>query len=377
MTDAMTGPVRDQLHQAPLLELCALEKTFVTGWLRNRKTVRAVAGVDLALRPGQAIGLVGESGSGKSTVARLIARLVRPTSGQILLNGADVLAAGRRHTSRAYRHDVQMIFQDPFSSLNPVHTIGYHLTRSVHIHGTAGGRPAAEAVADLLEDVGLGSVAGITGRYPHELSGGQRQRVAIARTLAARPSVLSPTSRRRCWTCRSGSASSTCSTICGKSATSDSCSSPTISPARATRRATRWSCTRDASWSPRPARRSSPARAIPIHSCSSAPSRGAARCTQSRPPESGATRARRRKPGPAARSRPGAHRGCRCATPHARSGPAGARALGPLPPLRAWRRHAGHRGLDEAGGSLGAASHQATAVRGQHLEFHRPQAERL
>jgi peptide/nickel transport system ATP-binding protein len=190
MTGATTGTARAQAHQAPLLELRALEKTFVTGWLRNRKTVRAVAGVDLALRRGQAIGLVGESGSGKSTVARLIARLVQPTSGQILLNGADVLTAEPRHASRAYRHDVQMIFQDPFSSLNPVHTIGYHLTRSVHIHGTAGGRPAIEAVTDLLEDVGLGSVAGITSRYPHELSGGQRQRVAIARTLAARPSVL-------------------------------------------------------------------------------------------------------------------------------------------------------------------------------------------
>jgi peptide/nickel transport system ATP-binding protein len=190
MTDPTTGIVRDQAHQPALLELRALEKTFVTGWMRSRKTVRAVAGVDLTLGRGQAVGLVGESGSGKSTVARLIARLVPPTSGQILLNGSDVLAAEPRHASRAYRHDVQMIFQDPFSSLNPVHTIGYHLTRSVQIHGTAGGRPAAEVVADLVEAVGLGSVAGITDRYPHELSGGQRQRVAIARTLAARPSVL-------------------------------------------------------------------------------------------------------------------------------------------------------------------------------------------
>jgi peptide/nickel transport system ATP-binding protein len=190
MTGAETGAVPDKSHQAPLLELRDLEKTFVTGWLRNRKTVRAVAGVDLTLRRGQAIGLVGESGSGKSTVARLIARLVPPTSGQILLNGSDVLAAEPRRASRGYRHNVQMIFQDPFSSLNPVHTISYHLTRSVRIHGTAGGRPVAETVAGLLEDVGLGSVAGITDRYPHELSGGQRQRVAIARTLAARPSVL-------------------------------------------------------------------------------------------------------------------------------------------------------------------------------------------
>jgi peptide/nickel transport system ATP-binding protein len=191
MTDAITGvPARQHQDQTPVLELRDLQKTFTTGWLRNRKTIRAVAGVDLTLRPGQAIGLVGESGSGKSTVARLIARLVQPTAGHILLNGADVLAAEPRRASRGYRHDVQMIFQDPFSSLNPVHTIGYHLTRSVRIHGTAGGSPAAEAIAGLLDDVGLISVPGIADRYPHELSGGQRQRAAIARTLAARPSVL-------------------------------------------------------------------------------------------------------------------------------------------------------------------------------------------
>jgi peptide/nickel transport system ATP-binding protein len=173
-----------------LLEARGLQKIFVSGWLRNRKTVHAVDDVSLRVRAGQAIGLVGESGSGKSTVARLIARLVRPTSGQILLNGRDVLAHEPRRASAAYRHEVQMIFQDPFSSLNPVHTVGYHLQRSLRLHGKADGHPRDTAVAALLDNVGLSSLPGIAARYPHELSGGQRQRVAIARTLAARPAFI-------------------------------------------------------------------------------------------------------------------------------------------------------------------------------------------
>ena len=190
MTEVVTIAVPGEVRDAPLLETRGLTKVFESGWLRSRRTVHAVDGVDLTLLAGQAVGLVGESGSGKSTVARLIARLVRPTAGQMLLNGRDVIAAEPRRASRAYRHDVQMIFQDPFSSLNPVHTIGYHLSRSVQIHHTADGRPVGQAVAELLDDVGLSSVPGIAARYPHELSGGQRQRAAIARTLAARPALL-------------------------------------------------------------------------------------------------------------------------------------------------------------------------------------------
>jgi peptide/nickel transport system ATP-binding protein len=174
----------------PLLEARELDKIFVSGWLRNRKTVHAVRELSFQVRSGQAVGLVGESGSGKSTVARLIARLEQPTSGQILLGGRDVIAAEPRRASRAYRHEVQMIFQDPFSSLNPTHTVGYHLGRSLQIHGRGGGRSADEAITALLDDVGLSSIPGIAGRFPHELSGGQRQRVAIARTLAARPAMV-------------------------------------------------------------------------------------------------------------------------------------------------------------------------------------------
>jgi peptide/nickel transport system ATP-binding protein len=174
----------------PLLETRGLSKTFVSRTLKSRTSVRAVDDVSFAVQAGQAVGLVGESGSGKSTVARLIARLERPTGGQILLDGRDVMTAGRRRASRAYRHQVQMIFQDPFSSLNPTHTVGYHLRRSVQIHGTAGELSGDEAVQAVLRDVRLDSVPGIAGRYPHELSGGQRQRVAIARALAARPALI-------------------------------------------------------------------------------------------------------------------------------------------------------------------------------------------
>jgi peptide/nickel transport system ATP-binding protein len=177
-------------EECPLLELRAIKKDFVSGWGARRRAVHAVDDVSLSIHRGQSVGLVGESGSGKSTVARLIARLFPPTAGHMLLDGQDVLADGQRRAPREYRHQVQMIFQDPFSSLNPVHTVGHHLLRALRIHETLGARPPVAAVEELLEIVGLGGVPGIAGRFPHELSGGQRQRVAIARTLAVAPSLI-------------------------------------------------------------------------------------------------------------------------------------------------------------------------------------------
>ncbi|WP_434442485.1 ABC transporter ATP-binding protein [Lentzea sp. E54] len=144
--------------------------------VKTYKRVRAVQDVSLVLRRGRVTALVGESGSGKSTVAKLLARLVEPTSGEILLDGEKVRRV------REYRRKVQMVFQDPFASLNPIHTIRYHLTRPLKIHK----RP--ETVEELLLRVNL--PADFASRYPHELSGGQRQRVAIARALAASPEVL-------------------------------------------------------------------------------------------------------------------------------------------------------------------------------------------
>jgi ABC-type glutathione transport system ATPase component len=131
-------------------------------------------GVSFEVERGEALALVGESGSGKSTAARIIAGLLPPTSGTVATTGA-----------------VQMIFQDPFASLNPVHTIGYHLARPLVRHGKARGKAAVTArVHALLDEVGLGPAAEIAAKYPHQLSGGQRQRVAIARALAAEPDLI-------------------------------------------------------------------------------------------------------------------------------------------------------------------------------------------
>ncbi|WP_326605925.1 ABC transporter ATP-binding protein [Streptomyces sp. NBC_01800] len=153
---------------------------------RRRRTVHAVDDVSLKLRRGNVTALVGESGSGKSTVARLLAQLYPLTEGEIQLAGKAV-KAGRGRSFRSYVRQVQLIFQDPFASLNPVHTVRYHLTRSLKIHG----REATETeLAALLERVQLTPAAQYLDKFPHELSGGQRQRVAIARALGADPKVL-------------------------------------------------------------------------------------------------------------------------------------------------------------------------------------------
>lgn len=151
--------------------------------------VHAVEHVDVTLHPGRIVALVGESGSGKTTVARLLARMYAPTSGTIELRGAEV--PSRKKPGRDYHRQVQLIFQDPFGSLHPGHSIGYTLRRPLLIHGHA--RTKAEAgklAAELLEQVGLTPAEDFLPKLPHSLSGGQRQRVVIARALAVRPSVL-------------------------------------------------------------------------------------------------------------------------------------------------------------------------------------------
>ncbi|WP_309113359.1 ABC transporter ATP-binding protein [Saccharothrix sp.] len=158
---------------------------------RTARSVRAVEDVSLRLRRGRVTALVGESGSGKSSVARLLAQLHLQTSGTIKLHGEEVNAKGGRKF-RAYGKRVQMIFQDPFASLNPVHTVRYHLTRALKIHGRAGKTPQdlEEALHDLLTRVQLTPAERYVDKFPHELSGGQRQRVAIARALGADPEAL-------------------------------------------------------------------------------------------------------------------------------------------------------------------------------------------
>ncbi|WP_427889975.1 ABC transporter ATP-binding protein [Kribbella sp. GL6] len=154
---------------------------------REHKAVHAVDDVKLTLRRGRVTALVGESGSGKSTVARLMAQLYGRTSGEVRLHGEPVTVRGGRKF-RAYARKVQMIFQDPFASLNPTHTVRHHLTRSLKIHGRAG--DLEENLRSLLEQVQLTPPERYLDKFPHELSGGQRQRVSIARALGADPEVL-------------------------------------------------------------------------------------------------------------------------------------------------------------------------------------------
>jgi peptide/nickel transport system ATP-binding protein len=158
---------------------------------RRGRSVQAVDDVSLTLRRGRVTALVGESGSGKSTVARLLAQLHPRTSGDIRLHGKSVSVRGGRKF-RAYCRQVQLIFQDPFASLNPVHTVRYHLTRALRIHGNAGNGAdeLEQALLELLERVQLTPPGAYLDKFPHELSGGQRQRVAIARALGADPEAL-------------------------------------------------------------------------------------------------------------------------------------------------------------------------------------------
>ncbi|HTS98661.1 MAG TPA: ABC transporter ATP-binding protein [Streptosporangiaceae bacterium] len=156
---------------------------------RGGDVVHAVEDVSLVLREARVTAVVGESGSGKSTLARLLCRLLKPTSGQLLVDGRPAPRGGRGR--QEYARQVQMVLQDPFSSLNPVHDVRYHLARPLQVHGLVEpGASLDDAVAGLLERVALTPADQFTGKYPHELSGGQRQRVAIARALAVRPRVL-------------------------------------------------------------------------------------------------------------------------------------------------------------------------------------------
>jgi peptide/nickel transport system ATP-binding protein len=154
----------------------------------KQETLRAVDGVSFTITSGETLALVGATGSGKSTVARMLCGLDRPTAGEITLDGQPRPPGYR--ALRAYRRQVQMVFQDPFSSLNPVKPVRHQLARPLRVHGLVKGDDERRAVLDLLDKVNLRPVEQYVDKLPHELSGGQRQRVAIARALAPRPSVL-------------------------------------------------------------------------------------------------------------------------------------------------------------------------------------------
>ena len=173
-----------------MLEARHLVKRFPIGGAIKSRNVHAINDVSLTIRRGEVVSLVGESGSGKSTMARLIIRLIEPTSGEIFLDGVDVLKSEPRKASLEYRRRVQMIFQDPFGSLSPNHSIGNQLERPLIVHKRARGKEVRERVLDLLATVGINPPAQMIDKYPFELSGGQRQRVSIARALAVEPEII-------------------------------------------------------------------------------------------------------------------------------------------------------------------------------------------
>jgi peptide/nickel transport system ATP-binding protein len=178
------------MSAAAPLEVQALTKHFAVGTALGRGRVHAVDDVSFALRPGTITALVGESGSGKSTVAQLLARLQDPTAGSVLFEGGDVARVRRRRDVLRYRSQVQLIFQDPFASLNPVKTVRHHIERPLRIHRIVPRDQIEERVHELLRSVGLVPPHELAEKYPHELSGGQRQRVALARVLAVEPKVI-------------------------------------------------------------------------------------------------------------------------------------------------------------------------------------------
>jgi peptide/nickel transport system ATP-binding protein len=169
------------------LAAAGLGKDFRLG---RGHVLHAVKDVSVGLYRGAVVALVGESGSGKSTVARLLAGQEHPSAGTIWLDDQPVQLSGRR-SFRRYKSEVQMVFQDPFASLNPAHTVRYHLERPLRLHrGRQSGQAVEQQAGALLEQVRLSPADKYLAKYPHELSGGQRQRVAFARALAANPRVL-------------------------------------------------------------------------------------------------------------------------------------------------------------------------------------------
>ena len=179
------------MNGEPILEVKNLVKHFAVGGGLlggSPAVVKAVDGVSFSIRRGETLGLVGESGCGKTTTGRCILQLERPTSGQVIFEGRDLTTLGQAEL-RAVRRRVQVIFQDPYSSLNPRMTVGQIISEPLGVHGIVPERRAREVrMKSLLERAGL--LPAMALRYPHELSGGQRQRVGIARALAMEPSLI-------------------------------------------------------------------------------------------------------------------------------------------------------------------------------------------
>lgn len=168
-----------------LLEASRIVKTYRT---KGNARASVLNGIDFSVDAGESVGLVGESGCGKTTLVRILAQLLRPDSGDLRYAGADLLGAGRADLKK-FRSEVQIIFQDPYGSLNPRMTVGQLLAEGLRVHGMDGsGQERRARVAEMLEQVGLDASA--AARYPRSFSGGQRQRIAIARSLIIRPRIL-------------------------------------------------------------------------------------------------------------------------------------------------------------------------------------------
>jgi peptide/nickel transport system ATP-binding protein len=191
MTDVVAQPAPASAGHStePLLKVEGLTKHFPVrgGFLGTKQFVRAVDGVDFSLRAGETLGLVGESGCGKTTTGRLIVRLLEPTDGKITFEGKDISHMSRPGL-RPLRQDMQMIFQDPYSSLNPRHTVGRIVAMPMVVNKIDPPGGTKRRVQELLEIVGLNPEH--YNRYPHEFSGGQRQRIGIARALALKPKLI-------------------------------------------------------------------------------------------------------------------------------------------------------------------------------------------
>ena len=186
----LSKPISLDFPKTPILEVRNLKKEFQSPGLLSKDNLIAVNDISFKIFEGEIVGLVGESGSGKSTIAKLVTRLIRPSTGSIYLDGKDRKITDSRNVPLEYRKNVQMVFQDPFGSLNSIHTVYHHLTRPLIRHGLNNQKEMYQHIVDLLEKVGLKPGEKFAEKFPHEMSGGERQRVSIARALSLDPKII-------------------------------------------------------------------------------------------------------------------------------------------------------------------------------------------